>query len=96
VLEAQLDYLSNALTHLRRGGHTSLDVAPAIQAQYNAAVQKALRTTVYNTGGCSSYYLSPTGRNTFCWPWSTRRLTSLLGHFDPAAYTWTAQAGQTT
>ena len=96
VLEAQLDYLSNALTHLRRGGHASLDVTPAIQAQYNAAVQKALRTTVYNTGGCSSYYLSPTGRNTFCWPWSTRRLTSLLGHFDPAAYTWTAQAGQTT
>jgi cyclohexanone monooxygenase len=96
VLEAQLTYLSAALTHLYRGGYHSLEVDPAVQARYNAALQEALRTTVYNTGGCSSYYLSPNGRNTFCWPWSTRRLTSRLSHFDPAAYTWAAQAGRTT
>ncbi|WP_329403407.1 NAD(P)/FAD-dependent oxidoreductase [Streptomyces melanogenes] len=88
VLEAQLTYLTAALTHLRRTGHTALDVRPAAQASYNAAVQEALASTVYNTGGCTSYYLAPSGRNTFAWPWSTGRLVRLLSRFDPGAYTW--------
>lgn len=74
VLEAQLTYLCAALKHLRLGGYTSMDVRPAAQAAYNTSVQEALRTTVYNVGGCSSYYFTPSGRNTFCWPWSTGRL----------------------
>ncbi|MEU5418674.1 NAD(P)/FAD-dependent oxidoreductase [Streptomyces sp. NPDC020667] len=86
VLEAQLAYVSGALAHLRHGGYASLDVRPAAQARYNAAVRKALETTVYNTGGCSSYYFSASGRNTFCWPWSTGKLVRRLSRFDPAAY----------
>ncbi|WP_406171918.1 NAD(P)/FAD-dependent oxidoreductase [Streptomyces canus] len=87
VLEAQLAYLAAALRHLRREGHASMDVRPAVQAAYNTAVQEALRTTVYNAGGCSSYYFHSSGRNTFCWPWSTARLTRSLHRFDAAAYT---------
>ncbi|MFI9204757.1 flavin-containing monooxygenase [Streptomyces sp. NPDC053048] len=88
VVEAQLAYLAGALARLRRGGHVSFDVRPAVQASYNAAVQRALRTTVYNSGGCSSYYLRSGGRNTFCWPWSTGRLTRRLSRFEPGDYTW--------
>ncbi|MBB5123225.1 cyclohexanone monooxygenase [Streptomyces eurocidicus] len=87
VLEAQLTYVCGALHHLRREGAASLDVAPSVQASYNSAVQKALRTTVYNAGGCASYYFGPGGRNDFCWPWSTGRLVRLLSRFDPAACT---------
>ncbi|MBT2382436.1 NAD(P)/FAD-dependent oxidoreductase [Streptomyces sp. ISL-11] len=93
VLEAQLAYLCSALAHLRLGSHTSMDVRPAVQAAYNAAVQEALRTTVYNTGGCSSYYFGPGGRNTFCWPWSTGRLVRRLNHFRAADYTYRASSG---
>ncbi|MGW1076442.1 flavin-containing monooxygenase [Streptomyces sp. NPDC002537] len=92
VLEAQLAYVCAAMTHLRRTGHTSLDVRPDVQADHNAAVQEALGTTVYNTGGCSSYYIGSHGRNTFCWPWSTGRLVRRLNHFDPTAYTCHAPA----
>lgn len=92
VVEAQLDLVAAALAHLRRGGHVSLDVRADVQAAYNAAVQEALRTTVYNSGGCSSYYFGPGGRNTFCWPWSTARLVRRLRRFDPAAYAWSAPA----
>ncbi|MFJ8312040.1 MULTISPECIES: flavin-containing monooxygenase [unclassified Streptomyces] len=87
VLEAQLTYMCAALKHLRLGGYTSMDVRPAAQDAYNAAVQEALRTTVYNAGGCSSYYFTPSGRNTFCWPWSTGRLVRRLSRFDATAYT---------
>ncbi|NUL03038.1 NAD(P)/FAD-dependent oxidoreductase [Streptomyces lunaelactis] len=87
VLEAQLTYLCAALTRRRQGGYTAVDVKPAVQAAYNTALQDALRTTVYDAGHCSSYYLSPSGRNTFSWPWSTGRLIRSLSRFDPAAYT---------
>ncbi|GDY60617.1 hypothetical protein SAV14893_000100 [Streptomyces avermitilis] len=46
----------------------------AVQAEHNTAVQEALTTTVYDAGGCTSYYFTSTGRNTFAWPWSTGRL----------------------
>ncbi|MEY9966749.1 cation diffusion facilitator CzcD-associated flavoprotein CzcO [Streptacidiphilus sp. MAP12-16] len=95
VLEAQLTYLTAALAHLDHGGHRALEVRPAVQAAHNTAVQEALRTTVYNSGGCTSYYFSPSGRNTFAWPWSTRRLVRRLSRFDPDSYTSYAPAGPT-
>ncbi|MFJ2865957.1 flavin-containing monooxygenase [Kitasatospora sp. NPDC087314] len=92
VLEAQLTYLTDALAHLDRDGRRVLEVRAAAQDAHNAAVQEALRTTVYNSGGCTSYYFSPGGRNTFAWPWSTGRLVRRLSRFDPAAYTCHAPA----
>ncbi|UQI46393.1 NAD(P)/FAD-dependent oxidoreductase [Streptomyces sp. HU2014] len=92
VLEAQLTYLTAALAHLGRDGHAALDVRPAVQAAYDTAVQEALRTTVYNSGGCTSYYLAPSGRNTYAWPWSTGRLVRRLRRFDPGDYTWYGEA----
>ncbi|MFI1030399.1 flavin-containing monooxygenase [Streptomyces sp. NPDC020951] len=92
VLEAQLTYVMAALTHLEQGGHRALDVRPASQAAHNTAVQEALATTVYNTGGCTSYYFTPSGRNVFAWPWSTGRLVRRLSRFDADAYTFDAPA----
>ncbi|WP_330335454.1 NAD(P)/FAD-dependent oxidoreductase (plasmid) [Streptomyces sp. NBC_00536] len=93
VLEAQLTYLTAALAHLDHGRHRALEVRPEAQAAHNTAVQEALRTTVYNSGGCSSYYFSPGGRNTFAWPWSTGRLVRRLGRFDPGSYAWYGKDG---
>ncbi|MDH6136217.1 cation diffusion facilitator CzcD-associated flavoprotein CzcO [Kitasatospora sp. MAA4] len=88
VLEAQLAYLTAAMAHLDQvGGHHAVDVRPAAQAAHNTAVQEALQRTVYNSGGCTSYYFSPSGRNTFAWPWSTGQLVRRLSRFDPDSYT---------
>jgi hypothetical protein len=67
-----------------------LDVRPDVQAAYVAEVQAALPGTVYNSGGCSSYYLDENGRNSFSWPWSTRRLSRRVSTFDPADFDITA------
>ncbi|MEU1630740.1 NAD(P)/FAD-dependent oxidoreductase [Streptomyces sp. NPDC020096] len=97
VVEAQLHYIMSALTHLRASGHTALDVRPDVQEAHCTALQTALRTTAYNTAGCSSYYFGLPGVNTFCWPWSTTRLVKRLHAFAPKAYTWsTAPARSTT
>ena len=49
-------------------------------------VQQALATTVYNAGGCQSYFLDVNGRNSFNWPWSTGRMVQRLNEFDQRAY----------
>ncbi|MFF2073516.1 flavin-containing monooxygenase [Kitasatospora sp. NPDC058162] len=93
VLEAQLRYITDALTHLHRGEHAAMEVRPEVEEAYNTALQAALSTTVYNTAGPSGYYFSPAGVNTFCWPWSTRRLQRQLHAFDPQRYTWCPPQG---
>ena len=42
--------------------------------------------TVYNAGGCASYYRDANGRNSFSWPWSTSALVKQVGTFDPAVF----------
>ncbi|MFC5720579.1 flavin-containing monooxygenase [Streptomyces gamaensis] len=96
VLEAQLRYITAALTHLRTRGHTAMDVRPEAEEAHHTAVQRALRTTVYNSADNSSYYFGVPGVNTFCWPWSTRRLVRRLHSFEAGAYTWSGTALKAT
>ncbi|WP_330240164.1 flavin-containing monooxygenase [Streptomyces sp. NBC_00525] len=89
VLEAQLRYVTDALSRLRAGGASAtLDVRPGAEAAYQRALHEALSGTVYNAGGGTGYYFGLPGVNTFCWPWSTARLVKRLHAFDPDDYTW--------
>ncbi|MFI9366163.1 flavin-containing monooxygenase [Kitasatospora sp. NPDC053057] len=87
VLEAQLRHVTAALRYLRHSGQTAMDVRREVQETHNTALQTALNSTVY-TSDHDGYYFSSPGLNSFCWPWSTRRLRRALRTFDPAAYTW--------
>ncbi|MGH3715371.1 MAG: flavin-containing monooxygenase [Micromonosporaceae bacterium] len=86
ILEAQLRYTISAVGQLRKHGWSSVDVRPEVQSAFNDQVQQALPSTVYNAGGCSSYYLDVNGRNSFSWPWSTGRMRRTIAAFDPEAY----------
>lgn len=86
VLEQQLGYITDALIQARDNGWSSLEVRPAVQDSYNARLQAALATTVYNAGGCASTYLTQRGHNSFCWPWSTARLSQEMRSFNPDDY----------
>ena len=50
--------------------------------QHNAKVQKHLKSTVFNSGGCKSYYLDQNGRNFAAWPWSLAELKRRLSVFN--------------
>ena len=64
----------------------AIEVLPEAQEAFNAKVQSGLRETVWNSGGCRSWYLDRTGRNSTIWPGSTWPYVRLLRRFDPAAY----------
>jgi cation diffusion facilitator CzcD-associated flavoprotein CzcO len=86
MIESQLNYVLDALRTMDARGAKSIDVRPDVQARYNAAIQKRLRNTVWNAGGCASWYLDHTGRNTTLWPGFTWPFRRLLRHFDADHY----------
>ncbi|MGI5380462.1 flavin-containing monooxygenase [Streptomyces sp. CA-251387] len=82
ILEAQLDLALGVIRSARAEGWASVEVRRDVQSAYNTELQAALAGTVYNTGGCRSYYLDANGRNSFSWPWSTDRLRTQVARFD--------------
>ncbi|HVU75079.1 MAG TPA: NAD(P)/FAD-dependent oxidoreductase [Mycobacteriales bacterium] len=88
MIESQLPYLSGALDHLAATGAAAWDVDRRVQDAYNARLQRDLVGTVWNDGGCQSWYLDAHGRNVTIWPHSTLRYRRELRRFDPEAYTF--------
>ncbi|MDG6102757.1 NAD(P)/FAD-dependent oxidoreductase [Dactylosporangium aurantiacum] len=90
MIEAQLDYVLGALEHLRRTGARSVAPREAAQRAFVAAVDRRMAATVWATGGCSSWYIDATGRNSTLWPGSTWRFRQRMQRFDVDAYEVTA------
>ncbi|MGY2004538.1 flavin-containing monooxygenase [Blastococcus sp. SYSU DS1024] len=88
MLEAQVRWVVQAVRHLREGRARWLEVRQDVAEAFDAWVQRRVRGTVF-AGGCRSWYLTESGRNTQNWPASTltfrRRLHRLRPEdFEPA------------
>jgi cation diffusion facilitator CzcD-associated flavoprotein CzcO len=95
MLESQAAYLADALRVMRTEGIGSVDVRPEAERAYNAWVADALSGTVWNSGGCSSWYLDSRGRNSVMWPTFTFRFRARTKTFDVTDYD-TRRTQQTT
>ncbi|UQX88510.1 NAD(P)/FAD-dependent oxidoreductase [Jatrophihabitans telluris] len=86
MIESQVGYLIDAVRTMRRHGLASVEVDREAEAAYNIALQRRMKRTVWNTGGCSSWYLDDHGRNVTLWPRSTVAFRRMTARFDLAAY----------
>lgn len=84
--EAQLDFALAAVAELEQRGAASIEVRREVQDLFNDTVQRRLRESVWNAGGCASYYIDRNGRNSSMYPWSTIRFRRSLRSFDPGAF----------
>ncbi|MEU8894676.1 NAD(P)/FAD-dependent oxidoreductase [Nocardia sp. NPDC048505] len=66
-MEAQLDYLSGAIKTILDQDLRLLDVRQDKQDRYNAAIQRRLTATTWNSG-CHSWYLTEDGFNATMYP----------------------------
>lgn len=87
MLELQAEYVNDAVTTMKTAGLQVVDVTERAQKVYNRGVQRALRRTVWNKGGCASWYLDRDGRNSVQWPTFTFTFRSRLRRFDLENYT---------
>jgi cation diffusion facilitator CzcD-associated flavoprotein CzcO len=66
-MEAQIDWIVQAIRTVLDRDLTALDVRPEAQHRYNAKIQRRLRQTTWNSG-CRSWYLTDDGVNATMYP----------------------------
>ena len=86
MIESQLNYLADYLRRLDASGAAALDVTPDAQRRWNEDVQRRMARTVWNNGGCRSWYLDANGNNTVLWPGTTAHFRRETRSVDLAEY----------
>jgi cation diffusion facilitator CzcD-associated flavoprotein CzcO len=86
MLESQIRYVMEALRAMRERDVATVDVRPEVQDAYNDELQERLAGSVWDTGGCSSWYMDRNGRNSVMWPGFTFEFRRRASTFDPSDY----------
>jgi cation diffusion facilitator CzcD-associated flavoprotein CzcO len=86
MLESQIAYVLDALKTMRARRLTEVEVKPDVQDAWNDRLQERLEGTVWDTGGCSSWYLDANGRDSVMWPDFTFKYRRRVRRFDPSDY----------
>ncbi|WP_320671192.1 flavin-containing monooxygenase [Patulibacter defluvii] len=68
MIESQMAYVRDALRQARAQAIGALAPKAALQAAEQEELQRRLEGTVWNAGGCRSWYLDAEGRNSTLWP----------------------------
>ena len=86
MMESQYAYVLDALRTIRKGNLKYVEVRRDVEERYNERLQKRLAHTVWNTGGCTSWYLTSSGKNTTVWPGFTFEFRLKTRRFDVKNY----------
>jgi hypothetical protein len=82
MIEAQARYIAEALKKLRAAGGLALDVTAAAEQKFVDSVEQRLRGTVWQDGGCDSWYKDERGKVTTIWPGSAGSYQRALKSVD--------------
>jgi cation diffusion facilitator CzcD-associated flavoprotein CzcO len=89
--EAHINYAIQGIRAMDRHRLRAVEVRPDAYEAFNREAEERLRDSVWNAGGCASWYLDSNGRNGVWWPGFMWRLWQRTRRFDLASYT--AEAG---
>jgi cation diffusion facilitator CzcD-associated flavoprotein CzcO len=84
MIESQVRYVLGAVRRFAATGQP-LDVRPEVQRGFADWVQQRIHETVWDRG-CTSWYRTPSGRNTTNWPDFTFLYRLRTRRFDPSKY----------
>ncbi|MFI5718592.1 flavin-containing monooxygenase [Nocardia sp. NPDC051750] len=97
MLESQMTYIVGAVDEISRVRY--LDLRPEVLDGFGSATRERLARTVWNTGGCHSWYLADTAKgplNTNNWPGSMREYRRRTRRFDVENYRTVPRPAATT
>ncbi len=86
MIEAQVNYLMDAIATFRRGGYRTVEVRREAQERYARTLRRRLSRSVWNTGGCTSWYVDKHGANTTIWPGLSYEFGRMTRSFDADAF----------
>ncbi|MDR7040080.1 cation diffusion facilitator CzcD-associated flavoprotein CzcO [Methylobacterium sp. BE186] len=70
MIEAQVEHALSCLLAMRSRGLSAVEVRPEAQARFLKGVRARLSDSIWQAGGCTSWYQDAEGRNTAIWPGS--------------------------
>ena len=86
VIERQVEHLVQALAAMSSAGVQAISPRRDVTDGYNHRLQRQLQGTVWNAGGCASWYVDEHGTNTTLWPTFTFSFARELARFELADY----------
>ena len=86
MIESQINYVADAITSCDKAGAQALVPTRSAQDRFNAELQDKLAGSVWNSGGCASWYLDEHGRNTVLWGGYTWQYWLATRSIKPAEY----------
>ena len=86
MIESQITHMLAALDHMQRGAVGALEPTLAAQEAWTRDVDARMRHMVWVEGGCASWYLDRSGRNSTLWPGFTFAFRRAVAHFRPEHY----------
>jgi cation diffusion facilitator CzcD-associated flavoprotein CzcO len=86
MIESQIRYVAQAIAAVDKVGAQALAPSRAAQERFNAELQDKLAGSVWNTGGCSSWYLDEHGVNRTLWSGMTWQYWMATRSLKPEEY----------
>ncbi len=86
MIESQIAHLVNALRYMREHRVATVEPRAEAQAAFIADLDRRMNRTVWSTGGCASWYIDKTGRNSTLWPDATWRFRKRVQSFVASEY----------
>jgi hypothetical protein len=94
LIETQAEYAADAVRLLAAGAAERLEVRRDVHDAFQRELQERLRGSVW--AGCTSWYVTKSGRITNNWPGSQTEYRRRAARLDPADYLTEAPAPVTT
>lgn len=95
MIEAQVNYIVDALRKLRAVGKPAINVAAGVQAGFIDELKRKLKGTVWQDGGCNSWYQDEHGFVSTIWPGSAGSYQKLMAAADLRDYEVLATQAET-
>jgi cation diffusion facilitator CzcD-associated flavoprotein CzcO len=84
--ESHVNYVAGCVREMERANVATVEVRPEVYEAFNRETDRRLGASVWNQGGCASWYIDPNGRNGVWWPGFTWRLWQRTRRFDRGNY----------
>jgi cation diffusion facilitator CzcD-associated flavoprotein CzcO len=83
VIEAQMAYIVRAIQAVRQRKAQSIEVTPQAEADYTGMIHREMKQTVWQSGGCHSWYQSKSGHVIAMFPGFSFTFRGLSKAFKP-------------
>ena len=92
--ESHINYVARAVREMERANVATVEVRPEVYDAFSRETEQRLGESVWNQGGCASWYIDANGRNGVWWPGFTADLWRRTRRFDRSSYL--AESASTT